>query len=255
MGEFFNPYNFVPTPPRTGDFPRELSDAPPVGHHRLHDDRWNGTIAVRMTAVSPLLVPSGRVDVDGQKHKTKQTRTVDGQVVIPPSSVKGMIRSAFESVTNSRFGEFAKRNREPLAFRQTAREGIEAFPATVTPDGKIRVLMGDVPFPERPAQSGYAQQTVITAAWVLSDDLDRNEMRHGDFVGCKIDERHHSNGFGYLRVTEVEKLNESELPRWGRVYRTGVTELNRGRKHYERVFLMDGKSDPTFELTDDLRTR
>lgn len=261
--EFFNPYNFIPTPPRTGDFPVELADGEPVGHHRLVDELWSGKVTVRMKAVSPLLVPSGDYSVDNLQHKTKRTRTVGGRVAIPSSSVKGMVRSAFEAVTNSRFGEFSKHDR-PLAFRQTASEGIQAFPAVVTDDGtRIRVLLGGTTPPDRANRSGFAEQGTIAAVWVLMDDLASIEARHGDFVSLDVERREHRNGFSYLGVARVggraniEKLrDETSFKRWGQVYMTGSTDQNRGRKYYERVFLLDEMATDLYvPLTDDIRRR
>ena len=53
---FHNPYNFVPAPPRQTNH-SELGDHEPAGHHVYHADRFSGVIRVRMTLVTPMLLP------------------------------------------------------------------------------------------------------------------------------------------------------------------------------------------------------
>lgn len=101
---FINPYNFVPSATRR---PEGLGDEEPFGHHTLADDRFSGVITVTMKAVTPLLVP-GKIVVDKAGHKTVSTRVDEqGHPLIPSTSVKGMLRSAYEAITNSRFGVYS----------------------------------------------------------------------------------------------------------------------------------------------------
>lgn len=112
---FINPYNFVPTVKRdTGT--SNLGDSRPAGHHQLLPDLYSGWITVKMIVKTPLLVPDACVTIDENDHKTFDIRTNNaGQVLIPPTSVKGMLRSAYETVTNSRFSIF--QHTEPLTYR------------------------------------------------------------------------------------------------------------------------------------------
>lgn len=137
---FHNPYNFVPAPPRKTNHP-ELGDHEPIGHHVLHPDRYTGVIRVKMRAVTPLLIPDAANAVDvGDEHMSFPVRLdADGKPYIPPTSVKGMIRSAYEAITNSRLAVFpgteasGRRNATGhgmrLAFRRPAR--VEVVPARV----------------------------------------------------------------------------------------------------------------------------
>lgn len=100
---FENPYNFVPAPLRVTK--GELADAQPIGHHRYHPDHWSGRIQVELTTVTPLLIPDNGTENSG--HKTFGIRLDKaGKPYLPPTSIKGMLRSAFEAVTNSRMGVF-----------------------------------------------------------------------------------------------------------------------------------------------------
>ena len=172
---FFNPYNFIPTPRRTPEnTPAGLEDATPCGHHRLFEDRWSGTITVKMEAVTPLLIPSSDIqEVGDNRHKVKQTRSLNGLPDIPPSSVKGMIRAAFEAMTNSRFGEFVDHDQR-LAFRQPAKEGLFAFPARVSDDGESIDIFAGRDKPIHPGKAGaYLQQTgELAGTWIFIDQID-----------------------------------------------------------------------------------
>ena len=114
---FFNPYNFVSTPKRDLD-DDVLGDARPIGHSRIEEGTLSGKLVIKMVAETPLLIPSSDVAVDKNGHRSRKTRTIGGAmnnageklqpfVAIPSSSVKGMVRSAYEMITNSRFSVFA----------------------------------------------------------------------------------------------------------------------------------------------------
>ena len=99
-GAFHNPYNFVLALPR-GEVCGELGDREPVGHHAYHADRISGVARVRMTVVTPLLLPDAakRIDYDEDQpalgikkgHKSFPVRVdADGKPYVPPTSIKGM---------------------------------------------------------------------------------------------------------------------------------------------------------------------
>jgi len=74
-----------------------------------------------MTAMTPLLVPdTERAQESANGHKTFPLRVgADGRPLIPASGVRGMLRSAYEAVTNSRFGRFSKSHEQKLKYRQS----------------------------------------------------------------------------------------------------------------------------------------
>lgn len=124
--QFLNPYNFVPAPPRQrGD--EELGDRDPslcVGHDRLHVGRWTGRISCRLRCETPLLVldPSRARDRRPGEHKDEHLwypvkLGPDGRPLLATTAVKGMLRSAYEAITNSRFGVFTGHDRQ-LRLRQ-----------------------------------------------------------------------------------------------------------------------------------------
>ena len=126
--EFHNPYNFIPALPRETAQGTELGDRPPRGHQVYHSDCWSGTITVRLETVTPLLLPdaarataeflAGRQDPE-KNHKTYPIRIgPDGSPYLSPTAIKGMLRSAYEAVTNSRMAIFSKAHEEPLDYSQ-----------------------------------------------------------------------------------------------------------------------------------------
>lgn len=85
------PYNFV-----TAELPLGFAD-------ESSEQRYSGTIACTGEALTPLLVASAQ-DREGGGHGAVPERrffTVDGQPVIPGSSLKGMIRSAVEALSRA----------------------------------------------------------------------------------------------------------------------------------------------------------
>lgn len=131
-GAFFNPYGFVSIPDRD-QLPEALADGPPAGHHRYQSGRWTGTIPITITTHTPLLLPNHEKAALAPAPAPLPVR-VDhrGRPYLPGSIVKGMLRSAYEAITNSRFGIFAQDER--LAIRATGDENVATrlYPAYIT---------------------------------------------------------------------------------------------------------------------------
>jgi CRISPR-associated protein (TIGR03986 family) len=145
--EFHNPYNFVPAVPRQNETLGELGDHEPSGHDRFHAELLSGKLCVKMTVETPLLLPdTAKVEVQEtdsnyakKGHKTFPVRVrlekdKDGKTIeVPdfnPTAIKGMLRSAYEAITNSRLSIFHSHD-ERLAFRGDARGGIYVVPARI----------------------------------------------------------------------------------------------------------------------------
>lgn len=140
---FVNPYTFVPTLPRTDGeeslLPDGLGDAEPRSHARHDDAQWSGRLVLTLTTLTPLLLPTpvaGQQTSDGPKVvETRQGP--DGRPLIHGASFKGALRSAYETITASRYGVFFEHT-DPLAYRTPANEALNLTPARVVrnPDGK-----------------------------------------------------------------------------------------------------------------------
>jgi len=109
---FRNPYNFVPVVKRS-DIKPPLGDDEPAGHHILKRQLFTGCLLVSLEVVSPLLLvdPSrGRKDRSGHQF-LPALKDAKNKPLLPATSIKGVIRSSFEAVTNSRLGVVEDRAR------------------------------------------------------------------------------------------------------------------------------------------------
>jgi CRISPR-associated protein (TIGR03986 family) len=168
----------------------EFVDQAPLGHHIYHAEHWSGWIQVGLKTVTPLLIlDAARASKNENDHKTYPVR-VDSKGVpyLPPTSVKGMLRAAYETVTNSRLSIFERHNARlafrmdartnsrlsiferhnaRLAFRMDARQGVQMVPALVekgTGGGglQLRLLMNNNSI----SDEGTPQGNIMYAAWL-----------------------------------------------------------------------------------------
>ncbi|MFO0869067.1 MAG: TIGR03986 family CRISPR-associated RAMP protein [Pirellulales bacterium] len=153
--EFAHPYYFLRLEDRKR-CPEPLRDRPPVGHRRWIAGRYSGYLRVTLTAKTPLLIcDDQRRNPDPQvsDHFIYPIRTdSQGRPQLAASSVRGMLRSAYEAITNSRFGVFpfdaeeqrlSKRaNARRLGYRMNAGEGLGLVPVQIA-NGTAVLLMGE----------------------------------------------------------------------------------------------------------------
>ena len=182
---FLNPYNFVSLPPRP---PAEhpLGDGPPPGHDRYHGNRWSGSIPITITTVTPLLIPD-HADAASRETGAKATPPLDvrvdhqGRPILSGSAVKGMLRSAYEAVTNSRLSIFT--GDLPLAIRANANDALNLRPGIVVdgPNGP-RVTWIDHLHPV-PARQGVSPQRAV---WVPIRKIKQANARDRDTVEAWI---------------------------------------------------------------------
>lgn len=244
---FHNPYNFVPALTR-GQITGELADDRPVGHGRYCDDYWSGRIAVKLTTITPLLIPdASEMTENAQQHKTFGTRCdTNGQPYLPPTSIKGMLRSAYEAVTNSRLSVFVKHDSQ-LAYRSEAKN--TAIPARVEKRGQFLYLcllkelscIGDAAKLPRYEENGSPPDKGESIDGVaLKYQGSDNLPQHGDRVRVQISDS---------QITQIEPWTSDSLP--DEPWKLGwvcITGANIGKKQYERVFIQ--QVDPPSVKTD-----
>ncbi len=103
---FLNPYNFVRVLSGILEPDRVLGRCKPPPH-----DRWvglSGTITCELTTKTPLFIADAEQVTEADGHKTFRFFRWDNSPTIPASSLRGMVRSMFEAVTNSCFSVFTK---------------------------------------------------------------------------------------------------------------------------------------------------
>jgi CRISPR-associated protein (TIGR03986 family) len=140
---FLNPYNFV----RCLEQPRPeghiLGDCPPPPHDRYVG--LTGRITCTVEAKTPLFISDSHAIQENEEdpeHRSYRFFRYGGEPALPASSLRGMVRSAFEAVTNSCFITF---NQEPLSFHLPSTESPWLVPARVERDGdnwQLRLLTG-----------------------------------------------------------------------------------------------------------------
>ncbi len=252
--DFHNPYNFIPALPRDSARDTALGDTPPIGHDRYDAACYSGRLRLTLTVATPLLLPdTARTSINDQGHKTFPVRVDHEQrPYILPTSLKGMLRAAYEAITNSRFGVFVGHD-DRLAYRLPARIG--PVPARVqrNADGtcSFRVMKADV--------LGYAAKL---PRYKLGGNpgLDKGEQeaalrypsrelpQHGEAVWVEVVQ-------GAVRSIERRDRNAAAPPETSRARQRGwvcVTGPNIRGKRYERVFL-EGTQDGLIPVTEEHR--
>ncbi|MGI8640722.1 MAG: TIGR03986 family type III CRISPR-associated RAMP protein [Pyrinomonadaceae bacterium] len=266
--DFHNPYNFVPAIPRNhidGKI-NELGDREPSGHDRYLSEKFSGKLTVQMTVKTPLLLlDTARVTVGDKEHKAFPVRVKplideegnevignDGKTVLVPdinsTAVKGMLRSAYEAITNSRLSVFSEINR--LAFRMEANTEF-IFPALIVKKGttsEVKILL-------KGNDKQIAKFELYDSNWNKKDKdkgksfiekkyTEKPEHYKEVWVDSRWDSRSRS-----LIANDIDSVSRSGWQK-GWVYLTGANMKN---KKYERIFLdySSGKSFPLGNLEKD----
>ena len=120
---FHNPYNFVRTPDRTEGVLRDpfAGDHDPSdpkyqeNHSRYWAERYTGVIPVRLRTQTPLFITNP--ETRRPMQNVRDHYIYDCLEYIPATALKGMLSSAYEIVTNSRYRVFGKQNFTQLKYR------------------------------------------------------------------------------------------------------------------------------------------
>ncbi|HLO86049.1 MAG TPA: TIGR03986 family CRISPR-associated RAMP protein, partial [Nostocaceae cyanobacterium] len=213
------------------------------------DNHWSGRITVTLTTVTPLLIPDA-AKAQGTDHKIYPIRLdADGKPYLPPTSIKGMLRSAYEAVTNSRLSVFVK-HEDRLAFRMSTKNDL--IPARVESRNNQLVL-------RLMEASGLLGNTARLLRYQKSSNLrDKGESRealkydnsnelpqHGDAVWVRL-----NKGI----VTRIRKW-DATYPGEGEWHKGWVlvTGANINGKKYERVFI-ERNDNQTITITDKIKS-
>jgi CRISPR-associated protein (TIGR03986 family) len=303
FGAFHNPYNFIPALPRdhvTG----ALGDCEPPGHQIFHADHYTGVIRVKLTVKTPLILPDAANVVEYERdipdqgikagHKSFPLRVdASGKPYIAPTSIKGMLRAAYEAVTNSRLSVFVGHD-DRLAFRMQARDGLSLVPARIIEkngSAQIELLPGDSCIGDdgEPAihNSGKsARRDPMYAAWLPRYDRSTGQVdsfavrysdnqlpQHGEAVQAWLElwERTGRYPFQYWSVRKCVRGNANlraqpspgtprglhqPVPNVSMIQISGfvcITNYNFDRKHDERIFFSTRKVPVLRSLTDELK--
>ena len=275
--EFTNPYVYIPSNPLEGQH-RELRDSSPAGHHRLLPDRWTGRIGVTLTAFTPLLLlDTSRAQTDDSGHTTYPVLMRDGAPHLPTTSVKGMLRAAYEAGVCDRFGVFTGHEYR-LGRRMQAEEAKRMVPARISDDGlQIELLPGTTKVGEQP-KPGSVQHAAWLPQYRRGQPTSEEELtlryeddrppQHGDHVEADVELRKHRRNFWYWQVQNhsgalrqigpeaAAHRQPPPVPASGSVDETRtirgwvfISNQNAPQKHNERIFFSDLPSPETRPLT------
>jgi CRISPR-associated protein (TIGR03986 family) len=280
---FHNPYNFVPAFPRDEKEVQEteLGDHPPVGHGLYLHNYWSGKITVNLTTVTPLLIPDA-ANATGDDHKTYAVRKgVDDKPYLPPTSIKGMLRSAYEAITNSRLSILEEHN-ELLAYRMPASSGLLMVPARIENNhvclysGTSRISKNGKPHQGDPMYAAWLRRWDRNSTKEAEDKVTyantQDPPEHGKKVKFWAEEFSKGN-FSYWKVRQVvphgQNLGQEPPPTrpegYGAHRPTGkpmhqfegyvcVTGKNMKNKHDERIFFNIGGSEK-IPLSNEIKQR
>lgn len=130
-------YDFVPLPP---EGKRPASNTEGITHaRRLAEEHHSGYIELELVAASPIHVGSGVAELseDAEQEKgsvVKGMARVNGQPVIPATSLKGALRSNYETITYSCMGPVRTRATEKYSRNPRKSELPQAIINQLPPD-------------------------------------------------------------------------------------------------------------------------
>ena len=254
---FHNPYTFVPSPPRDKINPGEFAgDFDPLkcglDHASLDPKLWTGHIPIKLTTVTPLVLPK----TEGKDHPPD--KPYDVLDYIPESSLRGMLRSAYEVVTNSRYGRF--RNDDRLAFRMRPQEALNFIPAIIENgagrSGLAARLYTGTSRPTDQGPNGPMYAAMLTLYHHSPTTCHGGVPKTGAEVNAEIVRRRHRRGYFFWQATQVcpsaRALRPSGAP--GAQFIKGrvlITNQNMRNKHDERIFF--NPMSKAFDVTNNVK--
>ncbi|MGI6226218.1 MAG: TIGR03986 family CRISPR-associated RAMP protein [Peptococcales bacterium] len=202
LPKFLNPYNFVRSLPYSqADF---FSQRRPISH-ALYSE-LTGKIKCRLEVKTPLFVSSGEPEkVDENNHSYFKFFSLDGiNPAIPGSSLRGMIRSIYETVTNSCYSILDAK--KTLTRRMETSDAKKLVPARVVSnednEWKLNLLEGQSP----PEKINWAN--LQKAAWIRVYEPLNNKPVQRDMVDLKKF-KHGDKAWAVMKFVKYEKKNKN----------------------------------------------
>jgi CRISPR-associated protein (TIGR03986 family) len=251
---FLNPYNFVTPLPQSKKSFFSKQNPPPHSYYQ----EYSGYISCNLEVITPLFISSGAPkSQNGPKgdHPVYSFFSIDGQnPTIPATSLRGMIRSIYEAVTNSCFAIF---DDQKCTRRMDSNEAGKLIPARLTlNEGKWtarlykgRTLTG---FPNLQAAAWIKRYDHLDEKQVRRPIIDLGTITHGSLAWAVMKPIRHPKKPIFWWDVQAIFQQESEARQWlrknyhpdyrieeGYVYISGK---NTEKKHDERFFFGRGDS-------------
>lgn len=254
MSRFLNPYNFVrplpaPRVPTLEEIQAEtdakktqdlvdqvlLWRCPPPPHDRYTG--LSGHIICTMTAKTPVFVSDSEIVSEQSGHKTYRFFNVNGDDMIPASSLRGSIRSVFEAATNSTFSVFS--GDESYYYRADTSFALGLRPGIIS------------------AKNGKMFVHELKSAKIPLDNFDQivpEECRHGEKCFATLDkvmiELPNGKKIPSFFVKRISKNNPRNNAKAGFVYATG---RNIETKKNDRFFYGNLDDSTPLRVTDEVQ--
>ncbi|MDA8336100.1 MAG: TIGR03986 family CRISPR-associated RAMP protein [Peptococcaceae bacterium] len=266
-GSFLNPYNFVSHPSKKRPDNHVLGDCPPPTH-----DRYVGLtgriICIGETETPLFISDSHAVEANPNKHLTYRFFEANGEKALPATSLRGMIRSVFEALTNSCFAVFQRDIPYPLEHRnpRTPKGMVPARVVGLDQNGARLELLDctqAIPFGVPPQSRPILNAALVRKAYPpkVEDYVNPSgsQLPSGSEDGMRVaaevekepvPHRKGSGGFWAFHTQRVVPVNEhSKLSEnggqtkivFGWLHLTGPNIEN---KHDERLFFRWGDTNP-----------
>ena len=271
MTDFYYPYSFIRTPSRKAvSNDTFLGDGDPSSseraqdHSRYRPGHYTGEIPVTLTTETPLFItdPESKRDL-GNGHASYACLEE-----IPATALKGMLSSAYEIITNSRYRVFSKRQHQKrLGYRSEARASL--VPGRVSQEGDIWYVVLYTGTSKIGEDGAAERGDPLYAAWLpvysergTVEDAACQKLEHGRrYDRVRIGRYSHGNfdlwsveeidGTSLHAITDKARPTGAERTVSGYVVKTGRIFF---RKHDERFFFNDpADKEIRLELSADVR--
>ena len=214
MSECVNPYNFI----RPG---KPAVKAEPRGHDKF--EGLSGKITCSLKLITPVFIPDPEKrkeieDGENKGHKILEFFRVNNKPVIPPTELKGMIRSVVEAASNSCFSVF-----------DGGRLGKRLEPRDKGYRRRIAGRIINIPSPNR-------DESVVEMEDIkVSDDVAKKYKFWNNITVNGKEVYVNRNAIDGRKITNTEDLSESFQEGYTVGYLKTSDEF--GSKKFERVFV------------------
>ncbi len=198
--KFFNPYNFVSNLDKSEK--SFFIKGKPVSHSVYNG--LTGSLVCNLNVITPLFIGGGKQVKDKNDHAILEFFKINGEYVIPSSSIRGMVRSVYEAVTNSCYSVF---DNQQLYYRSNIKESINIYPARIIKNKddeyKVKLLKG---FKDK-------YNKTLSAGWIRCyDPLNKKNVLRGKvkgfFKGSDFKYDHKERAWAVMEYLEKYFTNE-----------------------------------------------
>lgn len=233
---FINPYNFIRLLNQERPQGDILGDAPPMPHDRYVG--LSGKITCQVTTETPLFISDSHAMTESltdedKVHPSYRFFEYDGDPALPASSLRGMIRSLFEAVTNACFpvfdGDRHLEYRERPEYGNEVKSNAGLVVALATEDTKGAIVLCQT------AKVGAYYEGKDKWKDVLGKRPDGKPWQCGDYVAAR-----------------VKKVRQGYVAREIASSTANLTSCSDGEEYVEGWLKITGKGEGTSKKSESL---